>query len=157
MPMTTHTNTRTRRRQSGYTMLEVLIASVILTGGLIGVASLQLSGTRLNNSAYLRSQASIMAYDIIDRMRANAVAARAGTYDIDFTDPAPSAPATVPEIDLALWRQQLDYYLPQGVGGIERGAVVAATGVRRFLVTVRWNDGRGTAGEVIEFEVVTDI
>ncbi|MEL6300419.1 MAG: type IV pilus modification protein PilV [Pseudomonadota bacterium] len=147
---------RQMRHQSGYTLLEVLIASIVLTVGLIGVASLQVGGTRLNNSAYLRTQASIMAYDIVDRMRANIPAARVGSYDILLADAAPGATATVPDIDLIQWRNLLNYYLPEGTGQIERIAGADATVPSRFTITVQWNDGR-TAADVVQFVVTTDI
>lgn len=57
--------------QSGFTLLEVLITLIILSVGLLGLAGLQVISLRDNHSAYLRSQAIIQSYDIIDRMRAN--------------------------------------------------------------------------------------
>src|SRR3569833_2681867 len=45
-------------RQRGFTMLEVLISVVVLSIGLLGIASLQATGQRNNHSAYLRSQAT---------------------------------------------------------------------------------------------------
>ncbi len=57
--------------QSGFTLLEVLITVIILSVGLLGLAGLQVISLRDNHSAYLRSQALIQSYDIVDRMRAN--------------------------------------------------------------------------------------
>src|SRR3569623_1233592 len=54
-------------RQRGFTMLEVLISVVVLSIGLLGIAGLQATGQRNNHSAYLRSQATALAYDMIDR------------------------------------------------------------------------------------------
>lgn len=147
---------QTARRQNGYTLLEVLIAAIVMAIGLIGVATLQVGGTRLNNSAQLRTQASIMAYDIVDRMRANIPEARAGSYDILLTDATPGAIATVPDIDIIQWRNLLAYYLPAGNGQIERQAGVTANDPARFTVTVEWNDGR-TAADVLQFVVTTDL
>ena len=58
-------------RISGFTLLEVLVALVILSIGLLGLAGLQAASLRYNHSSYLRSQATLIAYDIVDRMRAN--------------------------------------------------------------------------------------
>lgn len=144
------------RIQRGYTLLEVLIAAILLTGGLIGVASMQVSGTRLNNSAYLRSQANVLAYDIVDRMRANRAGARVGGYDLAMTDATPGSASSVENIDLIQWRTALAYYLPAGNGSIQRVTGGGVNDPARFTVTVRWNDGR-TAADVVDFVVVTEL
>lgn len=59
--------------QSGFTMIEVLIAVLVLSIGLLGLAGLQAASLHNNHSAYLRSQATLLAYGIADRMRANQV------------------------------------------------------------------------------------
>ena len=145
-----------RKQQSGYTLLEILVASILLTGGLIGLASLQASGTRLNNSAYLRSQANVLAYDIIDRMRANIVDARAGAYDIGLGDAAPPMSAQVEDIDLAQWRTNITYFLPQGTGAIERVPGPSPLDPSRITGTVQWQDGR-EAADIVDFVLVTEI
>ena len=151
-------NTAARRRtaQSGYTLLEILIAAILLTGGLIGLATMQVNGTRLNNSAYLRTQANIQAYDIIDRMRANQTEARTGGYDLLLTDATPTATATARDIDLIQWRAALAYYLPAGNGAIERVSGGGPDQPARITVTVQWNDGR-VAADVVNFVVTTDL
>lgn len=145
-----------RRRQRGYTLLEILVAAVLLTGGLIGLASMQASGTRLNNSAYLRTQASILAYDIADRMRANRAAVVANNYDIALADATPGAASSVANIDLIQWRGALNYYLPAGNGAVETDAGVTPDAPLRATITVEWNDGRAAA-DVVQFTVTTDI
>ncbi|MGI9304444.1 MAG: type IV pilus modification protein PilV, partial [Gammaproteobacteria bacterium] len=55
----------------GFTLLEVLIATVVLSIGLIGLAALMIQGQKFNRSALNRSQATFIAYDMADRMRAN--------------------------------------------------------------------------------------
>lgn len=145
-----------RRGQRGYTLLEILVAAVLLTGGLIGLASMQASGTRLNNSAYLRTQASILAYDIADRMRANRAAVVANNYDLALTDPTPGAASSVANIDLIQWRAQLGYYLPVGNGAIETDAGATADAPLRATITVEWNDSRDPA-TLTQFTVTTDI
>jgi type IV pilus modification protein PilV len=57
--------------QQGFTLIEVLVTVIIMAIGLLGVAGLQLAGMRSNHSAFLRTQATIAAYDLIDRMRAD--------------------------------------------------------------------------------------
>ncbi len=67
-------------------MVEVLVALFVLAVGLLGLAMLQTTGLRLNTNSYARSQATFLAYDVIDRMRANRPAFSRGRYDVsDFT------------------------------------------------------------------------
>lgn len=150
---------RQGRAARGFTLLEILIALVILSIGLLGVAGMQYASLRANHHAYLRSQATFLAYDIVDRMRANMAAALAGNYNI-VADPEddPIAPmsATVAAQDVAEWLQLLSTTLPDGTGEV---AVDSAT--RRVLVTVIWNERalgpEPGAGEPLRFEVSTDL
>ena len=68
--------------QMGFTLIEVLVALLVLSVGLLGLAMLQVQGMKFNSDAYFRTQATILAYDMIDRMRANHVAAGTGAYDL---------------------------------------------------------------------------
>lgn len=60
-----------KKNTSGFTLIEVLIALVILSIGLLGMAGIQLKGLRGTTSSTLRSEASIMANDIAERIHAN--------------------------------------------------------------------------------------
>ena len=80
------------RHQHGTSLFEVLIAVLVLSIGLLGVASLQLYGLRYNQGAYLRSQATMIAYDMVDRMRSNPNGVSAGYYDNVNTASLPTAP-----------------------------------------------------------------
>ncbi len=59
------------KTNTGFTLIEVLIAMLVLAVGLLGLAGLQATSLRNNQSAYNRSQATQLAYDLADRMRAN--------------------------------------------------------------------------------------
>ena len=102
----------------GFTLIEVLVAAFVLAVGLLGLAGLQAKSLQFNHSAYQRSQANIIAYDIIDRMRANLSEARDGSYDIAKDDGPPTATncqasgatcstATMVDFDLAQWKCSL--------------------------------------------------
>lgn len=56
---------------NGFTLIEVLIAMLLLGVGLLGLAGLQANSLRNAQSAYNRSLATELAYDLADRMRAN--------------------------------------------------------------------------------------
>lgn len=56
---------------AGFTLIEILIAVVILSIGLLGMAGIQLQGLRGTTSSTLRSDATIMANDLAERIHAN--------------------------------------------------------------------------------------
>ncbi len=58
-----------RARNTGFTLIEVLVTMIIMAIGLLGLAGLQLAAMKSNYSAYQRTQAVIAAYDLIDRFR----------------------------------------------------------------------------------------
>ncbi len=59
------------KRNKGFTLLEVLIAVLIFSLGMLGSAGLMVLSVRTNHSAYLRTQASFLADSMVDRMRSN--------------------------------------------------------------------------------------
>mgnify|MGYP000544723906 CR=1 FL=1 len=61
-------------KQSGFTLLEVLISLIVLSIGLLGLAGIQAISLKDNHTAHHRSQATQLSYDITDRMRTNKVA-----------------------------------------------------------------------------------
>ncbi|MFT6955875.1 MAG: type IV pilus assembly protein PilV [Halieaceae bacterium] len=63
--------TRSRSEQSGFTLIEVLISLLVLLIGLLGVAGIQIVSFQNNQGAYIRSQATFIASDFMDRIRAN--------------------------------------------------------------------------------------
>ncbi len=136
---------RWRKDQTGFTLMEVLIAVLILSIGLLGLASLQANGLRSNFSSYARSQAVILANDMADRMRANLTEAVAGTYNVNATvagapDCAAAAcnTADMASYDIATWYTSLQNTLPQGTGTIVGNGTV-------FTISVMWDDDRSGA------------
>ena len=104
------------RRQRGFSLIEVLIAILILAIGLLGMAHMQASGMRSTHGAYLRTQATILATDILDSMRANVTAARAGSYNVAFG--ANGTAGTIEGDDVVFWKANLAATLPAGDGSI---------------------------------------
>jgi type IV pilus assembly protein PilV len=70
------------RRQQGFTLIEILIAIVIFSVGLLGIAGLQIAGMRFTHGSQLRSTAVLQAESMADLMRANEFAVRAGFYNV---------------------------------------------------------------------------
>lgn len=124
--------------QSGATLIEVLIAIVVLSIGLLGLAGLQVTSIQSNYSAYYRSQATVLAYDYADRMRTNREVAKTMSSDSSF--PASSSTHSVSGSqftkDKAQWLNALALTLPDGTGLVERNGT-------QITISVRWNDNRG--------------
>ncbi len=142
---------RHSHRARGFTLIEALVALLVLSIGLLGVAALQLSSLRSNHSSSLRSQATLLAYDIVDRMRANQSAATNGAYDVAVG--ATPTTGTVAGDDLDRWKQNLTNTLPSGDGAVSRTGAGAAT---KFTVTVQWDDSRGVEA-ALSFVMETQI
>lgn len=124
-------------KHRGFTLLEVLIALLVLSIGLLGLAALQTSGLRSNQMATMRTLATQIAYDMTDRMRTNPT----GMTNLEYiiaTDETPAAsPATTAEIDLTEWRAQVAR-LPGGLSSITRSAGPPVT----HEITVYWDEER---------------
>jgi type IV pilus assembly protein PilV len=130
----------TMQRQAGFSLIEVLISIVILSVGLLGTAGLVTASLKGGNTSYYRSQATVLADDIIDRMRANVTAAQGGKYNIDLGSNlsvacGSSTAGTMPRFDCQDWKTALAQSLPNGEGSTS----VDNNGVAR--VTVEWNSG----------------
>jgi len=130
------------RTQTGTSMIEVLVAIVILSIGLLGLAGLQTAGLKSNQSASFRSTASMMAYSMLDSMRANQVSAGDGSYNHALSEDDPAAPGE-DEIempgDVEAWLDELKSRLPAGSGAIN------VDGNNKVTITIQWDDSRGAA------------
>jgi type IV pilus assembly protein PilV len=125
-------------RAHGFTLVEVLVALVVLSIGLLGIASLQLSSLRWNQGAAARSQATLLAYDIVDRMRANQKSATLGEYDQAYGAVSGTA-GTVSFDDKTRWKTLLGQTLPSGDGMVQRVPGALST----FRITIQWDDTHG--------------
>jgi type IV pilus assembly protein PilV len=151
----TNRGLRPRRHGAGLTLVEVLVTLVIISVGLLGVAALQLSTVRNNYDAFVRSQAAVLASDILDRMRANRTVA--------LSDPSPYAIAlggaggtgTQAERDIADWKATLSAQLVNGDGSIVVTQIAPPAGPgtppRRAIVTitVQWGERNGRDDDTV--------
>lgn len=158
-------------RQSGVSLIEVLVSILLLTFGIVGMAGLQFNGTKFNHSAYLRSQGISLAYDVADRMRANL----AESYLTEFVDAfdAGDGPvcgaalgAATALRDVNQWKNCLEAVLPLGTGRVSRlvaGAAyvdqcavnhVGVPGRDMFVIEVTWSNARLQNENNIECVVV---
>ena len=134
--------------QRGATLIEVLVAMLILSVGLLGLAGMQMTALQSNQSAYYRSQATVLAYDVIDRMRANRADALNGVYDIalknETCDPKLAPSGTLAQRDVAEWMNSLSCLLsPDARGSVVRNG-------RLVTVSIEWNDNRGRIDDAEE-------
>ncbi len=142
-----------RKRAGGFTLLEILIAMLVLAIGLLGVAAMQFRGLQFSHDAYLRSQISVLAYDMADRMRLNSTAAAGyvSTYTVPTTAPGGCAVATVSAAnDLACWNRQIYDAMPPGSTADITSAAIAP-GVVEYTITLAWSDRQGNAPRTIEY------
>ena len=105
-------------RQRGFTLVEVLVSMIVLAIGLLGLAQLQARGLKFNQDAYVRSQATVLAYEIIDRMRSN----RDNVADYVSLHPGPGSAcdptSSTPDVELSCWHDRIAATLPGGEGNI---------------------------------------
>lgn len=160
-----------RRRQRGITLVESLVALLVLSVGMLGIAALFVSSVRYNRTALLRTQAINLVSDMSDRIRANATARAA--YDLASYGAAPATLDCAPsdstagdnctldqlaEDDLARWIAAVQAALPPP-GDEDPPARVEFTpaaggGPDRYTVQVRWQEPGETAPFTYSGEVL---
>lgn len=165
--------------QAGFSMVEVLVTIVIVSIGLLGMASLQLNSLRNNTSANDRSIATALGYDIIDRMRANSKAALDGSYATDL-DTAPSdsvdclgtasncSASDLASHDLDYWKCSLGKWnaetactdTHQIAGPLPNGDGAIVINGNMVTVTVQWEDNRteeAAADRLVSLAISTEL
>lgn len=133
------TKMATFHSEQGIGMIEVLISLLVLSIGLLGMAALQARGLTMTTESLQRTQATILANDIIERARANRV--NVADYDTNgFFSPAPScdqtfavANASVVTDDLDEWQNNLGCLLAGGNGQV-------VVNGNNLTVTITWQD-----------------
>ena len=131
------------KQQRGVGLVEVLIALLVLSIGLLGLAALQTQALKFNQGAFLRTHATTLAYDILDRMRANRDQASstnsyitaAGTGIPAMTtncEASDCSPSDMAEYDLNKWKAALQARLPNGDGTISVSGSI-------FTITTQWD------------------
>ncbi len=132
--------------ESGFGLIEVLVTLFILSTSLLALAAMQTRSLQFNQGAYLRSQANIYAYDILDRMRLNVE--KLADYEVVLaTFPLSTVVATSPlaKADVGAWRMQIASNLPNGKGGIDCDNV----DTHLCTITIEW-DELSSSGQALE-------
>jgi len=132
----------------GFTLVEVLVTVVIFSVGLLGLAGLQATGIKLNHSSLIRSQATLLVYDIVDCMRANRT--NVANYALAKSDGKPTTLTTQADRDLDEWLTNLSAYLPSGDGAVTLNG-------NRATVQVWWDDTRDPSLPFTTMTVTSEI
>jgi type IV pilus assembly protein PilV len=112
------------------TLIEVLVALLILGVGLLGAAAVQLNALKYTDSARMTSQASFIAYDMLDRIRANAAA--------DYT----VTPPTSGNLNVARDQDLYDFtHNIVNFGGVTATGTISLN-QRVYTITINWDDSR---------------
>lgn len=154
-----------RRGAGGYVLLEALIAVVIAAVGFVGAARMQTLGLAMNNSTQVRQKATLLGYQMADRIRANQAGVTAHAYDLPaagatacLADPAGCTPAQLAAADLGVWQGEIATQLPAGAGVVcldstpDDGTAAAplCDGIGNVIaVKLWWTDKVGTPRFVV--------
>jgi type IV pilus assembly protein PilV len=131
----------TRSGQVGATMIELLVAFVIFSFGVIGIVGLQARTLSFSQTSLYRSQAVALTDDILDRMRADrAQAVVSKSWNTPIEDKAADVkPAGLGVVgtDLADWKAQVEALMPEGAASIR----VEPTG--EATIIIEWSEKFG--------------
>lgn len=163
--MTRHRSSRAS--QQGFSMIEVLISFIILLVGLLGLAGLMIASQRAEAESFQRSQAILLAQDMVSRLTSNSRVAPCYAFTTDLTNGAPwlgtagATPAscgigtlaayTAANADLAAWGNLLlgstETNSGAKVGGMTgaRGCVWFDTTSNQYMVAVAWQGAQATS------------
>lgn len=129
------------KRVQGFTLIEVLIALVIMSVGMLGIAGLYVHSMQAGRTSMFRHHAVTLAGDVADRIRANP--RTVGTYALGPVDNncvdggINCTPDQMAQNDIFVWQQQAQNSLPAGqVFIVFNNAVVPPT----YQITVQWNE-----------------
>lgn len=159
-------------RSRGFTLIEVMVALVVLAVGLLGMASLMVRSQQSNEGAYSRSQASILAYDIVERMRANKVQANPlETRKVSYATqdnayaltalPTCATPASGQQAagsaqaaqDVAQWCQMVKSSLPN----VDNANTSISRDGNTYTVFIQWQDATADGDSTQNVQVVAEL
>jgi type IV pilus assembly protein PilV len=134
-------NTKSHVRELGFSLVEALVALVVLSVGMIGIAALHGQSLSAARTAQYRTVAINLASDMADRIRVNrlGLGAYAGAAANNNCGPggADCAPAAMAADDLFIWNQQVQQRLP---GGASQVLFNGGTAPPTYTVTVSWTE-----------------
>lgn len=135
----------------GFSLIEVLIALIVLSVGMLGIAGLYVQSLQAGRTSVFRHNAVTLAGDVADRIRANpsagtTYAAGVGADKNCVNGGIDCSPADMAQHDINLWEQQADRSLPNGTVQINLDESVAPP---IYEIIVTWDE----PGETPSFSI----
>ena len=142
--MKTMTTTARSRAHHGFSMIEVLITIFVIAAALLGTAALQAYALKVSQGGQFRTQAVILAADLVERVAANTSAAAAGNYEatLPLTSSATDCSASactaqqMARYDLARFQERMQAALPDAAATVTR----TGTGPWIYTVQITWKE-----------------
>lgn len=125
----------TKNRSLGFTLIEALVAILVLSIGLLGIAAMQLKAVQSSHVAYNRSMATLAAQDAVERLWAE--------FGNPVTSTSDTGDCPLPSVISADWRVNWSNLLPL-LPETDEAAIVAPDGADpcKYVITVAWSDDR---------------
>jgi len=164
-PITSRTTVRAQR---GVSLVEAMVAMLVLSIGMLGIAGLYVESLRAGRSALLRTQAVMLAADMADRIRSNPLGrasynkpwANAGALNVNCNSSAGAcAPAQMAQNDIAIWTRMVDDDFDNpatGQVGLPNGqARIQLIQVRPFVyqITIQWQEATAAGPDTYDLLV----
>jgi type IV pilus assembly protein PilV len=140
-------------RCSGFTVVEVIAAILVLGVGLIGIASLYGEAVQNERDTDPRARAEHLALNMAERVKANS-AGRTGYASVVgvlcVKEPRSAKPQQAAAQEAACWQDEVEENLPNGTGAITRDL---STNPPTYVVAVSWSaEGSGAASYVVRVQ-----
>ena len=151
-------NVRANRNQQGFSLVEVLIALIIMSVGMLGIAGLYVQSMQAGRTSLFRHHAVTLAGDVADRIRANPRAGVAYTgVGVDFNCVGAGIDCNEVEMaatDILLWSQQADESIPNGDVAI---AFDNGTTPPSYTIAVTWDEPGETEDSPLNYTIVIPV
>jgi type IV pilus assembly protein PilV len=158
MSLTAPARSWLNRAAAGFTLIEILVALLLLALALLGFAAMLMANMRHVQAASYHTQAAVLANDMAERLRANAVGVAGGHYDAltgtssdpgCITSAAGCTAAQLAQYDDWHWNQLIDLVLPQATGTVSRSGST-------FSIAVSWTemDASGPAARSLSLTLI---
>ena len=133
----------------GSSLLEELIALVIVSIGLLGMTRMQLASMKDNQVALDHTQASSLACEIFDLMRANRTLSMSDRYNLPLKTNV-SLGSDAPSEDLYSWKNRVAQLLPNGDGSVSHDGTL-------FTVTIQWSEAHSGGETEKQFVIRSEL